>query len=338
MGVQAIREERRLNLTLEERIRAAVARHPEWDDHRVANAIEGTRVAQIAEIRAAVQASASPSAPELARLQRKVGELEETLALVARRERPYEVPAENGGNTLRFGVVADTQIGSLYQRIDALRAFYTHCGREGISVIFHAGDVLDGWRVYRGQEFELHPQGKSWEDQLAMFAESVPRIDGIVTHFITGNHDRSYKKLIGIHVGRALQKARPDWSFIGEDVGDIVLKANRGQEFKVRLVHPGGGTSYAISYRLQKFIEAIPGGEKPDLLVVGHYHKAEFLPDYRNVAGIQAGTFQSQTPFMATQAIAAHVGGWVIEVALGDRKKLSSRIRAEFLAFYEAQK
>jgi hypothetical protein len=86
---------------------------------------------------------------------------------------------------------------------------------------------------------------------------------------------------------------------------------------------------------MQKFIEAIPGGEKPDLLAIGHFHKAEYLPAYRNVTGLQVGTMQGQTPFMAAQASAAHVGGWIISVALNDRKKLTSRIQAEWIGFFE---
>ncbi len=73
------------------------------------------------------------------------------------------------------------------------------------------------------------------------------------------------------------------------------------------------------------------------MLVLGHYHKAEFLPNYRNVAGIQSGCFQSQTPFMAAHALAAHVGGWIVEAVVGDRKKLTARIKAEFVSFYEPQ-
>jgi hypothetical protein len=124
-------------------------------------------------------------------------------------------------------------------------------------------------------------------------------------------------------------------NYSASDLGDVILKARDGSQLKIRLVHPGGGTAYAISYRLQKFIEAIPGGDKPDLLCLGHYHKAEILPSYRNVCGIQTGTFQSQSPFMARQASAAHVGGWIVEATMGKKENLTRRFKAEFLAFFE---
>jgi len=71
----------------------------------------------------------------------------------------------------------------------------------------------------------------------------------------------------------------------------------------------GPATSYAVSYRMQKMIESIAGGRKPDMLASGHYHKAETLPSYRNVFGVDVGCFEDQTPFMASRASAAHVGG-----------------------------
>ena len=264
-----------------------------------------------------------------------INELQEALMLVVKRTRPYKVPIKSDENTIRFGLIGDIHIGSLYQRIDALQLFYEQLAGEGIDTVLCAGDIVDGWKVYRGQEFELHPYGRSWADQRAMFAEKAPRIDGMKTIFITGNHDASFKNLVGMVVGDELCQIRPDWEFVGQDVGDVDLTAESGDKLRVRLFHPGGGTAYAMSYRIQKIIESLAGGEKPDLLAVGHYHKAEFIPAYRNIAAIQVGTFQSQTPFMVRLASQAHVGGWIVEATLGGN--LTSRIKAEFISFMEPE-
>jgi hypothetical protein len=58
---------------------------------------------------------------------------------------------------------------------------------------------------------------------------------------------------------------------------------------------------------------------------------------FRNIHIFQSGCFQSQTPFMAAKPTPAHVGGWDIEVILGDRKNLVTRVKAEFIAFYEPE-
>jgi predicted phosphodiesterase len=265
-----------------------------------------------------------------------IRELSEALILMVKRIRPYEVPVESDEDTIKFGLIGDTHIGSGYQRTDALKAFYDACAAEGVKQVLHVGDVIDGWHVYRGQEFELHPNARSWPDQRDMFAALAPKHDGIETIFITGNHELSFRRSVGMVTGDELQRVRPDWKYIGADVGTAVLTTKRGKKFSVLMVHPGDrGGAYALSYKLQKFIEAIPGGQKPDLVALGHYHKACHLPNYRNVSGILAGCFQSQTPFMASQGAAAQVGGWIVSVTLGDPKKLTRRTRAEFVSFFE---
>lgn len=202
-------------------------------------------------------------------------------------------------------------------------------------MVLHTGDVLDGWKVYRGQEFELRPDGKSWPEQRDIFAREVPQIPSMTTIFITGNHDASFKNLVGMNVGDELQRARDDWKFIGQDVGDVELQTKSGLKYRVRLLHPGGGTAYAVSYNAQKIIESMPGGQKPSLICIGHYHKGLYMPQYRNVSCLLTGCFQAQTPFMARQSIAAHVGGWIVTVHLTDPKKLTTRMSAEFISFFE---
>lgn len=272
---------------------------------------------------------------KIERLERDKAEFAEALDLMARRTRPYEVPIKGPDNEIRFGLISDTHIGSLYQRTDALRVFYAHCEREGIETVLHAGDILDGWKVYPGHLFELHPNARSWGEQRSMFADLAPRVKGITTHFITGNHDNSFKKEIGLVPGPELAAVRPDWKFVGQDIATVTLKTKGGFSFRVMLVHPDGGTAYATSYRLQRMIESISGGQKPDMVAEGHFHKALALPNYRNVYGVESGSFVSQTPFMARKGISAHVGGWIVTVTLNDRAKLTARVQTEWIGFFE---
>lgn len=140
-------------------------------------------------------------------------------------------------------------------------------------------------------------------------------------------------------VGDELQRIRPDWKYIGSDIGTVILKAQNGLSLNVMLIHPGGGINqYALSYKPQRIIEGLSGGQKPDLLAIGHFHKSFWIPTYRNVTAFCVGCFQSQTPFMVQQTIAANVGGWIVEAVLGPPKKLTSRVKAEFIGFYEEQK
>lgn len=229
-------------------------------------------------------------------------------------------------NTICFGLTGDRHTGSLFAHGDALRAYYDYAEGQGASVILDAGDMLAGHRVYKGQEFELRDVGL--EAQIDRLQRSAPT--SIQTAFITGNHDASFKNLAGAPVGQMIQQAVPGYEFLGEDQARFAFHTPEGN-YEVMLLHPGGGSAYALSYKPQKIIESLEGGTKPNMLAVGHFHKAEMIPSYRNIAGVQVGTFEKQTPFMARQGLAAHVGGWIMTVTIG---KTHNTIRGEFVAFY----
>lgn len=265
----------------------------------------------------------------------RIRELEKALTdqAASRHRIAMEIPCDK--NSLAFGVIGDTHYGSLYEAKDECQAMYERFAAEGITTVLHAGDVLDGHQVYRGQEFELHSHG--WAKQRDWFARHAPRVKGITTYFIVGNHDTSLKKAAGIDVASELADRRDDWKPLGEDYATIEFKTPNKRSLRVALVHPSGGSAYALSYRPQKIVEQIEGGTKPHLLCIGHYHKAEMIPSYRNVTTIQVGCFQFQTPFMVTKGLAAHVGGWIIRVTLQPDKIPARSIQAEFQAFFSAR-
>lgn len=254
----------------------------------------------------------------------KIAGMRRALDVALQRSVVIEMPDE----VFRFGVIGDTHNGSRYERPKELAAYYSLCEKRGIKDVLHAGDCLDGHRLYKGQEFEVFKLG--WDEQSSHWAEVTPRKKGITTHFITGNHDDSLKKLAGINVGEGLASLRPDHKFIGATIGRVQFKKGK-RVLNAMLLHPGGGSAYALSYRPQKIVEQIEGGTKPDLLCIGNYHKAEFMPAYRNVAVCQVGCFQAQTPFMLEKGISAHCGGWLFEVGIG---KGCNTFKAEFFAFY----
>lgn len=260
----------------------------------------------------------------------RVAELEAALDQVARRERQVDLEMPCRENTLSVGLISDTHYGSLYEAREQTTAFYRLCAREGVEVVLHAGDVLDGHRIYKGQEYEIHKQG--FDAQLEWFAEQAP--DDVRTVFIAGNHDASFKKAAGIAVGKAITQARPDWTWLGDDYGRIDLFTANGRRWRVLLVHPDGGTPYAISYRAQGIIRDLEGGSKPQMVGIGHLHKAMLMPAVRNICTFQAGCFQWQTPFMVRKPTDAHVGGWILRITPGEDAALSNQVEARFVAFY----
>lgn len=233
---------------------------------------------------------------------------------------------KSASNTIKFALLGDIHVGSLYFRPEALQSFYDYAAKEGVEDFYITGDVLAGHKVYRGMEFELRDLGL--DAQIARWTESLPT-NGY-SRFITGNHDASFKHLAGVPVGKLLEQAVKTAEFLGEEQGRVRFETPEGN-YDLMLIHPGGGSAYSLSYKPQKIVESLEGGTKPQLIGIGHFHKAEMLPSYRNVCAIQTGTFEAQTPFMARQGLAAHVGGWIIEVVVG---KGYNTIKAEFVAYY----
>ncbi len=99
------------------------------------------------------------------------------------------------------------------------------------------------------------------------------------------------------------------------------------------LMHPGGGSAYAISYAPQKIVEGFDGGDKPAVLLVGHYHKASYQLT-RNVHVVQVGCFEDQTVFMRQKKLSAHIGGMLVRVQLDPRTGAVIGCGAEFRNYY----
>lgn len=257
----------------------------------------------------------------------RIKDLERKLA-EATRGRQKPVIQKHETNTVKFGLIGDTHFGSMYCQPYNLEAYYDYAHKQGVSTIYHAGDVLSGHKVFRGHDFEVSDYG--FDAQVERLSKSAPRLNGMSTKFITGNHDASFHHAIGVSVGMKIQQARPDWIFLGDMQADVIMQCPAGK-YRLRLLHPDGGTAFAMSYKPQHIIGALSGGDKPNMIGIGHYHKAEMMPAYRNVCSLQVGTFESQTPFMARKSSPAHVGGWIVEVALN---KTSNCIKTEFVAFY----
>ena len=100
-------------------------------------------------------------------------------------------------SVIRFAVTGDRHHGSLYHHGAALHAFYDFCKREGVKEVYDAGDLLDGHKVYKGQEFELRDLG--FEAQMNSVVKNSP--DELATFFITGNHSSVTSSFSGVSLG-----------------------------------------------------------------------------------------------------------------------------------------
>jgi hypothetical protein len=217
-------------------------------------------------------------------------------------------------NKFIFGAMGDLHAASKYTRWEVREDLMKRAVNAGASCIFDTGNWIDGEKSFN--KYDLEAVGL--DAQVQLLAQRYPKVE-IPTYAVTGDdHEGWYIRSEGIDVGRYCESIMRDnghkWLNLGYMEADIVLQnANSGIISVLRVVHPGGGSSYATSYRPQKIIESLEGGEKPAIILFGHYHKLD-CNNIRNVWSVQTGCGQDQTPFMRKKNLEAHVGGAIIEI------------------------
>ena len=225
----------------------------------------------------------------------------------------------------KIALCSDTHIGSKYTRYDVLEDIFKRFKKDGVDAVYLAGDITEGYNMRAGHTFECNLHGA--DAQIKGVIEKIPDIKKPI-YFITGDHDYSHYIRQGIDVGKHIDEGRKDMHYLGMFNADIELDKNT----TIKLMHPAKGTAYALSYHPQKIIEAFSGGEKPNILAIGHYHKIEQL-FYRNIHAFQTGCIQSQSAWMKRMNIAAMTGAWILDVYTkrnGEIDKLESKL----LAYY----
>lgn len=259
---------------------------------------------------------AEDDAVRLARFPRETG------------ERHTFSPALFDGDVMRFGVVSDVHLSSSAQRPEAVETAYDVFEREGITDVFNPGDLVDGMGIYRGQISEVVHH--TYEAQVEHAATVYPSRPGITTRIIGGNHDLEGDfGRAGADPVQAVCNRRDDMVYLGRYSAWVDLPNGA----TMQLLHPQGGASYAASYKPQKIAESYEAGSKPNILLIGHWHKT----GYWMVRGIQtmlAGTFQGPTTYSTRKAMGeAGWGFWIVECRLADDGSVV-RFQPEWLPFY----
>lgn len=227
----------------------------------------------------------------------------------------------------KFGIISDTHIG--IDKFDE-GLFLKACKyfkREGITIVYHVGDILEGMSGRDGHIYELSQIG--FNNQIN-YAEQLFKEMPAEIYAITGNHDQWYqgKNNAGVDVGEELEKRCGNFHNLGPNEADIMLADN----VKMKLFHPNDGSAYAPGYKLMKLAESFGGSEKPSILFQGHYHKALYLFK-RNIHMFEAGTLCNQTNFMRGKKLAADKGFWTVDVYFN--KTGIEKLKTVFMPAYD---
>jgi len=230
--------------------------------------------------------------------------------------------------TKTFMVVSDSHMGSVNEQTSFVHYLYDLAQERGIDTVYHCGDISEGFKRSRPAHiFSLH--AISFDEQLEHIVKVYPKRQGITTYFITGNHDHFHIENGGANIGKGISALRPDMIYLG--INTAVIKLS--EQCKMELFHPQDGSSYATSYAGQKYLDSLSGGDKPNILFVGHHHKSIYF-QYRNVHYFEVPATHSHSDWEKGKRIQNTSGAWIVTVDF-DEEGTVTRIVPESIIQYK---
>lgn len=226
----------------------------------------------------------------------------------------YELP--NNIEHLKLLLISDTHLCSKYDRLDILNYLYDKAEDRGIKYVLHCGDVLDGLYVNRPQHiYELRCVG--FDEHLDYVVNKYPHFSG-KTFFIGGNHMDTYFKNGGSDMGKAISREREDLVYLNPDTADLKIG-----KVGIHMHHGGGGRSYSLSYKLQRYVETLPQDKKIDIVMQGHFHKAMYMY-YMGKHCFQVGALEDETPFSRSMGFKNEKSCYWVDIDFDDKGNIYS--------------
>ena len=223
---------------------------------------------------------------------------------------------------LKFWLLSDSHLWAKESALDELGEFYDRAKDKGVECFVHCWDLVDWAWVYSWQQFE---QSEVWfKDQLELVKYKYPNV-WLPTYFIGGNHSESYLKGGWADIAKAIETVRKDlinlWFY------DATIKINW---ITIQLRHWGGGSSYALDYKLNKFIDKIPAWKEPDIFALWHYHQALYAL-HRDIHWFLPWSFLKENMLSKRFQLWNTVWGWIVEIEKDT--KWRSKINMEYIKF-----
>jgi DNA-binding Lrp family transcriptional regulator len=239
--------------------------------------------------------------------------------------------------SLKVGVVSDMHLCNRCQQLTLLHTAYEVFDVEKTAFNLNCGDIVDGNRMHRDQEYELFLH--AFDDQKDYVVEHYPESQRKKkTYMIGGSHDMSFKKSSGANIVRAICDKRDDLIYRGEESASFTVEG-----YRIDMIHPGKAPAYARSYHGQKLTEAVVGSAMkeirghlqrrefedviyPLVLLCGHYHFGNYMPQYLGVESFLVPCLEAQTPFLKRKGLDPQIGFMIIEFTFDDDGNLTKVI------------
>lgn len=231
--------------------------------------------------------------------------------------------------SVKQGFTSDKHFASIDSQPSCIDRAYADAEKEKIDVMLDTGDLTAGYFDHPSNRFKVIIP--NIEGQMLLAADRHPR-STFKQYNIAGDHDLFAAGRVGIDpIKRIFSTQRPDITYLGKLRGDVEVK-----NLKTRLMHPGGGPGYALSYQAQKRIESeiqrmISRGSKEryQVLALGNWHVANWQFN-AGVAVIVVPCFQEQTlDYMMRKGLSPWIGMWIMEFIL-DEDNYISAIKARY--------
>jgi len=228
-------------------------------------------------------------------------------------EGTYHVP--HNLERLRLLLISDTHLGSTSDRLDILRYVYDKADKRGVQHILHSGDLFEGISNRPEQVYERRMH--SYDDMLQYGVDNYPSYSG-KTYAISGNHDDWMIKQGSGEIIRSLARQREDIVYLGPSVADMQIGKT-----KIRLFHGQGKVGYAVSYKMERYLDAIPMAERPHILQMGHIHRA-FYAHRDETHCFQTSALQDETAYTKSLGLPNSKSCWWVDVNLDDKGRVAS--------------
>lgn len=243
---------------------------------------------------------------------------------------------DRGDGWTVVGFITDNHLCNRHSRLDVAEQAYDFFEREGVTDVLNGGNWVDGEARFNRHELIVAP---GMDPQLDYAIENYPQRKGITTHYVTGDdHEGWWIHRECVNVGeyfqmRAEKAGRSDLKYLGHVEADIKLRSGKNAAVG-RLMHPGGGSAYALSYAPQKLVESFQGGEKPSILFIGHYHKWDYCFP-REVHCISGGCTTDQSAFLRKNKIGVHVGFSLVKFQQDKTDGHITRLSVEWVPYFD---
>lgn len=249
-------------------------------------------------------------------------EIREMLAYIANNTKKEINETIGEPGYLKFWLLSDTHLGSRECALDELGEYYERAKDKGVECFIHCWDLVDWTWVYKGQHFEQNAVG--FEDQLKLVEEKYPNV-WLPTYFIGGNHSESFLKGGGADITKSIEKVRKDLINLWFYDGTITING-----IKIQLRHGWGWSSYALDYKLNRFIDKIPAWKEPNIFALGHFHQALYAL-HRDIHGFLPWSFLKENLLSKRFQLWNTVWAWIVEIEKD--KNWKSIINLEYVKF-----